>query len=374
MRGGTSKGLFFHERDLPSDPAVREAVILAAYGSPDPNRRQIDGIGGALSVTSKVAIIGASPSPDYDVVYNFGQVSIDRPVVDFKGNCGNMSSAVGPFAVDEGLVKAVEPVTRVRIHQKNTDKLIVAEVPVKDGKFAEEGDYAIDGVPGAGSRIMLRFVNPGGAVTGKLLPTGNRKDRFEIGGMGAVEVSCVDAANPFVFVRAESLGLMGTETEEFDRRAEIAAMLEAIRCQAAVRLGITASEEEAARRSQAVPKVAMVAAPKAYTALNGRTITAQQVDLVARMMSMGTLHRAYAVSGAVATAGAAMIPGTVVYDLVAGNARGRDLLSIGHPGGVIDVGAVIETQAADCIYKEAVLGRTARRLMEGHVLVPGRYF
>lgn len=374
MRGGTSKGLFFHERDLPADPAVRDQVILAAYGSPDPNRRQIDGIGGALSVTSKVAIISASPSPEYDVIYHFGQVSIDRPIVDFKGNCGNMSSAVGPFAVDEGLVPAVAPVTRVRIHQKNTDKLIVAEVPVKDGKFTEEGGYAIDGVPGTGSRIILRFVDPGGAVTGKLLPTGNRTDRFDVRGVGAVEVSCVDAANPFVFVRAESLGLNGTETDELDRRTEIASRLEAVRCQAAVRLGITATAEEATRRSQAVPKVAMVAPPKAYTASNGRAIKAHEVDLLARMMSMGTLHRAYAVSGAVATAGAAMIPGTVVYDLVAGNARGKNLLCIGHPGGAIDVGAVMENPSANCVYKEAVLGRTARRLMEGHVLVPERCF
>ena len=164
---------------------LRDRVILAAYGSPDPDRRQIDGVGGALSVTSKVAIISPSPSPDYDVVYNFGQVSIDRPIVDVKGNCGNMSSAVGPFAVDEGLVKAVEPVTRVRIHQKNTNKLIVAEVPVKDGKFNEAGDYAIDGVPGTGSRIILRFVNPAGAVTGKLFPTGNRRERFDIPGLGS---------------------------------------------------------------------------------------------------------------------------------------------------------------------------------------------
>lgn len=374
MRGGTSKGLFFHERDLPADPAARNRVILAAYGSPDINRRQIDGVGGALSVTSKVAIISASASPDYDVVYHFGQVSIDRPIVDFKGNCGNMSSAVGPFAVDEGLVQAVEPLTKVRIHQKNTNKLIVAEIPVKHGKFNEEGDYAIDGVPGTGSRIILRFVDPGGAVTGKLLPTGNRKDRFEVRGVGVVEVSCIDAANPFVFARAESLGLSGTETEDIERHPEIKSMLEAIRCQAAVRLGITSTEEDAARRSQAVPKVAMVAPSGTYTALNGRTVEAGEVDLLARMMSMGTLHRSYAVSGAVATAGAAIIPGTVVYDLVAGKSRAKDLLRIGHPGGVIDVGAVITTQSAVCVYKEAVLARTARRLMEGSVLVPERCF
>jgi len=374
MRGGTSKGLFFHEKDLPSDPRLRDQVILSAYGSPDPYKRQIDGVGGAFSVTSKVAIISPSPSPDFDVVYHFGQVSIDRPIVDVKGNCGNMSSAVGPFAVDEGLVKAVEPLTRVRIHQKNTNKLIVAEVPVIDGKFNEAGDYAIDGVPATGSRILLRFVDPAGAVTGKLFPTGNCKDRFEMPGLGAVEVSCIDAANPFVFVRAESLGLSGTETEALERRAEIKSMLETIRCRAAVSLGISASEEEATRRSQAVPKVAVVAAPSAYTALSGRTIESRDVDLLARMMSMGTLHRSYAVSGAVATAGAAMIPGTVVSDLIPETARGRDLLRIGHPGGVIDVGAVIECRAGRYIYREAVLGRTARRLMEGRVLVPARFF
>jgi hypothetical protein len=374
MRGGTSKGLFFHEKDLPAEPRLRDQVILAAYGSPDPNRRQIDGIGGALSVTSKVAIISPSPSPDYDVVYYFGQVSIDRPIVDVKGNCGNMSAAVGPFAVDEGLVKAVEPVTRVRIHQKNTNKLIVAEVPVKDGKFDEAGDYAIDGVPGTGSRILLRFVDPAGAVTGKLFLTGNRRDRFDIPGLGAVEVSCIDAANPFVFIRAESLGLTGRETEDLERRAEIKSMLEAVRCRAAVRLKISASEEEATRRSQAVPKVAIVSAPKAYTALSGRAVEVREVDLLARMMSMGTLHRSYAVSGAVATAGAAMIPGTVVNDLLPKNARSGDLLRIGHPGGVIDVGAVIESRAGEFIYREAVLGRTARRLMEGNVLVPEHCF
>lgn len=370
MRGGTSKGLFFHEKDLPSDPRLRDRAILAAYGSPDPYKRQIDGIGGGQSVTSKVAIISPSPSPDYDVVYQFGQVSIDRPIVDVKGNCGNMSAGVGPFAVDEGLVKAVEPITRVRIHQKNTNKLIVAEVPVQEGRFNETGDYAIDGVPGTGSRILLRFVDPAGAVTGKLFPTGHRKERFDLPGLGAVEVSCIDAANPFVFVRAEALGLAGTETEEIERRAEIKSMLEAIRCRAAVRLGISASEAEATRSSQAVPKVAVVAAPKAYTALNGRPVEARAVDLLARMMTMGTLHRSYAVSGAVATAGAAMIPGTVVSELLAENARGKDLLRIGHPGGAIDVGAVVECRAGEYIFREAVLGRTARRLMEGAVLVP----
>lgn len=374
MRGGTSKGLFFHENHLPSDPTVRDRVLLAAYGSPDPNRRQIDGMGGAVSTTSKVAIISPSESPDYDVVYNFGQVSIDRPIVDFKSNCGNISSAVGPFAVDEGLVKLTEPITRVRIHQKNTDKLIIAEVPVKDGRFDEEGDYAIDGVPGTGARITLRFADPGGALTGRLFPTGNQKDRFELPGIGNIDVTLIDAANPVVLVRAESIGLEGTEIEEIDSSDEIKTTLESIRCTAAVRIGLAESEAEATQRSQAVPKIAFVARSKPYTTTGGRSIGTAETDLTARIMSMGTLHRSFAVSGAVSTAGAAMIPGTVVHGLLEENARQKDLLRIGHPGGVIDVGAVIETDHDTFIYREAVLGRTARRLMEGKVLVPERYF
>ena len=196
MRGGTSKGLFFHDNHLPSDIDARNRVILAAFGSPDPNRRQIDGVGGGVSTTSKVAIISPSESPDYDVVYNFGQVSIDRPIVDWKGNCGNISSAVGPFAVDEGLVKAVAPVTRVRIHQLNTNKLITADVPVKNGRFDEQGDYAIAGVPGTHARVALGFADPGGALTGKLFPTGNRRDTIEMPDHGPIKITIVDAANP----------------------------------------------------------------------------------------------------------------------------------------------------------------------------------
>jgi 2-methylaconitate cis-trans-isomerase PrpF len=374
MRGGTSKGLFFHDNHLPADPAVRNRVILAAFGSPDANRRQIDGVGGGVSTTSKVAIISPSPSPDYDVVYNFGQVSIDRPIVDFKSNCGNISSAVGPFAVDEGLVKAVEPVTRVRIHQLNTNKLITAEVPVKDGRFDETGDYAIAGVPGTHSRITLRFADPGGAATGKLFPTGNRRDIVEIPDHGRLAITIIDAANPVVLVSAEDIGMTGVEIDEVDASAAITTTLETIRCKAAVLIGLAASEEEATQRSQAVPKVAFITAAKPYTTTGGDTIKAQDVDLLGRIMSMGTLHRSYAVSGGIATAGAAMIPDTVAYDLLKAEARQKDLLHIGHPGGIIDIGAVIDTDGDQCLYREAVVGRSARRLMEGYVLVPETYF
>jgi 2-methylaconitate cis-trans-isomerase PrpF len=370
MRGGTSKGLFFHDNHLPTDPKTRDRVILAAFGSPDPDKRQIDGVGGGVSTTSKVAIISPSDSPHYDVVYNFGQVSIDRPIVDYKSNCGNISSAVGPFAVDEGMVKAVEPITRVRIHQLNTNKLITAAVPVKNGRFDPTGDYAIAGVPGTHGRIALGFADPGGALTGKLFPTGNRSDIIEIPGTGAIRVTIIDAANPVVLVPAHAIGLTGIEIDEIDADAKIKECLEAIRCRAAVGIGLAASEAEATHRSQAVPKIAFVSPPQRYTTTGGEGVEAEDVDLVGRIMSMGTLHRSYAVSGAISTAGAAMVPGTVVSELLGEAFRGGDLLRIGHPGGIIDVGATLEMDGEACFYKQAVIGRTARRLMEGFVLVP----
>jgi 2-methylaconitate cis-trans-isomerase PrpF len=374
MRGGTSKGVFFHAADLPPDPSIRDAVILAAYGSPDPDRRQVDGVGGAVSTTSKVAIISPSESADYDVVYNFGQVSIDRPIVDFKGNCGNISSAVGPFAVDEGLVPATEPITRVRIHQKNTDKLIVAEVPVKNGRFDENGDYSISGVPGTGAKITLRFDDPGGALTAKLFPTGNTSDTIEVPDVGNVEVTIIDAANPVVLLQASAIGLSGIEIDEIDSDASVQKKLENIRCVVAVKIGLAETMEEATRRSQAVPKIAFITEAKSYQTLDGTTVEASEVDLVGRIMSMGTLHKSFAVSGAVSVAGAATVPGTVVNDLLRPDASGKALFKIGHPGGIIEVGAVMEVKDGAYHYREAVLGRTARRLMEGSVLVPEKYF
>jgi 2-methylaconitate cis-trans-isomerase PrpF len=373
MRGGTSKGLFFHANHLPADPRVRDAVLLTAYGSPDPNRRQIDGVGGGVSTTSKVAIISPSASPDYDVVYNFGQVSIDRPLVDFRNNCGNISSAVGPFAIDEGLIAATEPITRVRIHQINTDKLIVAEVPVKNGCFDEEGDYEIAGVPGSGAEITLRFSDPGGSLTGRLFPTEKVQDRLKVPGIGNIDLTIIDAANPVVLVRASSLDLEGTEIERVDTDETIKAQLESIRCMVAVKIGLAETLEAATQRSQTVPKIALVAAPKSYQTLGGKLVDAAEVDLVARIMSMGTLHKSFAVSGAVATAGAARIPGTVVHDLIPAQSRKKNTVKIGHPGGVIEMGAIVKEAKDGFNYQEAVLGRTARRLMEGYVLVPEKY-
>ena len=370
MRGGTSKALFFHENHLPKDPEQQQEVILSIYGSPDPYKRQIDGLGGGTSVTSKVAVISPSDHPDYDVVYHFGQVAIDRAMVDFKGNCGNISSAVGPFAVDAGLVKAVEPVTTVRIYQKNTDKLIIAHVPVKKGVFDHCGDFAISGVPGTHSKITLEFVDPAGSLTGKLFPTGSPVDIFDIPGHGRIPVTIIDAANPVVLVQAGSIGLAGTEIDVIDKNINIKTTLETIRCKAAVMIGLAADEKQASMESQAVPKMAFVSRSQSYISTGGTRINEDEIDLVARIMSMGTLHQSFAVSGAVAVAGAAMIPGTTAHQLVAPDVVKGRLVRIGHPSGVIDVGPVIDRKGTKPFYKSVFVFRTARRLMEGYVFVP----
>lgn len=374
MRGGTSKAVFFRENHLPKDPEMRDRVIMAAYGSPDPNRRQIDGMGGAVSTTSKVAIISPSKDPNYDVNYYFGQVAIDKPKIGYQGNCGNISSAVGPYAIDEGLVNVEEPITTVRIYQKNTKKLIIAEVPIRDGLYNEEGDYAIDGIPGTGGKVTLHFVNPGGSVTGRLLPTGNVTDAIEVPGIGKITISIIDAANPVVFVGAKDIGLKGTEISEIDGSAEIRQKLEAIRSRGAVMLGLASSPEEASEISQDVPKMAFVSEPQDYTAVTGRNISKDEVDIVGRIMSMGTLHKAYAVTGAICTAGAAKIEGTVLHELLSKGALETKEIRLGHPGGIILVGVEVDKEGNSFEYKEAVLGRTARRLMDGYVYVPEKYF
>jgi 2-methylaconitate cis-trans-isomerase PrpF len=374
MRGGTSKAVFFHKNHLPKDLEIRDRVIMAAYGSPDPNKRQIDGVGGANSLTSKVAIISPSKDPAYHVNYHFGQVSIDNPIIDHHSSCGNISSAVGPFAIDEGLVSVEEPITKVRIYQVNTKKLIIADVPVKNGLYNEEGDYAIDGVPGTGGKITLHFVDPGGSVSGKLLPTGNATDIIEVPGLGEIAISIVDAANPVIFVRARDLGLKGTEIHEIDARAEIRHKLEAIRSWGAVMLGLASIPEEASETSQALPMVAFVSEPQDYETATGKLLKQDEIDIVARIMFMGWLHKAYAVTGAICTAGAAKIEGTVVHEMLTEDAHATEEVRLGHPGGIISVGTTIEKTGDKYKYQEAVLGRTARRLMDGYVHVPEKYF
>jgi len=370
MRGGTSRGLFIMRSELPANPALRDKVILRLYGSPDV--RQIDGIGGADPLTSKLAIIGPPTRPDADVDYTFAQVSITERFVDYAGNCGNISSGVGPFAVDEGLVDAVEPFTRVRIHQTNTRSLIVAEVPVRHGKAAVTGDYHIDGVPGSGARIGLDFSDTAGAVTGKLLPTGQPVDRLDVPGVGSIDVTTVDAGNPCVFVRAADMGIHGTETPaEIDANRPLNERIERIRGTVAAQLGLVGSWEEAAQKSPYIPFFILVSPPAdSVDFTTGRIIRAEEVDFVARLLFMLKTHKAYAVTGTVCTGAAAKIPGTIVHQLARPESYGRSVTLIGHPAGVIDVEAAVEKGTEGLRLTRAVIGRTARRIMEGYIFVP----
>lgn len=367
MRGGTSKCLMFKENDLPPAGPERDRVLLAAFGSPDP--RQIDGLGGATSYTSKACIIAPSAREEVDVDYTFGQVNISLPMVDHGGNCGNCSSAVGPFAIDEGLVRVREGITRVRILNTNTQKLIVAEVPTHHGHAVYEGDYEIAGVPGTGARQRLWFYDPTGSMTGTLLPTSHVLDLFQVQER-SIAVSLVDAANPVVFVQAHDIGLKGTEAvAEIDNRPEILAVLEELRGKAAVRLGFVNEWQHAATITPAVPKIAIVASAQPYADLYGRRVTEQQIDFVARIMSMGRCHPAYALTGAIATGAAAAIPGTVVQRLI-DSAQARQLtVRIGHPSGIMEVEIEAEYSGKIPRIVRASASRTARRIADGMLYV-----
>jgi 2-methylaconitate cis-trans-isomerase PrpF len=355
MRGGTSRCLAFHERDLPPAGEARDRILLAALGSPDPYARQLDGLGGGISSLSKACIIGPSSHPDAQVDYTFAQVEVSRALVDYTGNCGNCSSAIGPFAIDERLVPYADPETAVRIHNTNTRKIIVARVPVVDGEAAVVGDFELPGVAGLGARIALDFLDPGGARTGRLLPTGRARDTI-----AGVEGSLVDATNPMVFVRAKDLGLTGTETPTaMDADKALVARLEAIRVAAAEVMGIPGSA--------ATPKIALVAPPTAFTALDGAAYEADRTDVVARCISMGNAHRAFALTAAMCLAVAARIDGTVVSEC-AGNRSGD--LRLGHPSGVLPIAAAVGRRDGQAWAERVTVYRTARRLMEGYVRVP----
>ncbi len=373
MRGGTSRALFFHAADLPSDPRERDRILLAALGSPDPYGRQLDGLGGGISSLSKAVIIGPPSHPKADVDYTFAQVDVREALVDYKGNCGNCTGAVGPFAIDERLVPAVEPVTTVRLYNTNTKKLVVARVPVAGGEAAVEGNFELQGVPGSGARIALDFLDPAGAVTGKLLPTGRPRDTLDVPGFGAIEASLVDATNPMVFVRAKDLGLLGTESPEaVDRDVALTNRLEAIRVAGAAVMKIPGST--------AIPKVAFVAPSASYRTLDGREMVARDVDLVARVISMGRCHRAFALTAAMCLAVAARLDGTVVSECASpgrslsprgGEGQGEGDLRLGHPSGVLPIAALVERDAGGApVARQLTVYRTARRLMEGFVRVP----
>jgi len=363
--------VFIRPEELPADPALRDRVVLKIFGGGDPFGRQIDGLGGATSTTNKFAMIGPATVPDADVDYTFGQVNITEPMIDYGGNCGNISSAVGPYAIDEGLVRGTDPLTIVRIWQTNTRKRIIAHVPTSGGLHQVEGDYAIDGVPGGAGMITLEFLDPGGSMTGRLLPTGNAVDALDVPGIGSVTVSLVDAANPVVFVQPHALGLLGTELPDYvDADSRLLQRIEAIRAHGAVRMGLVTTPEEATKRSPGVPKIAFVSAPTPYTSTSGRAVDPGQIDLVGRIMSMGRLHRSYALTGAICTAVAALVEGTLVHAASRRGGGSDRTIRIGHPAGIIETGAKVVRRDNQWIVEKVVTRRTARRLMEGVTLVP----
>jgi 2-methylaconitate cis-trans-isomerase PrpF len=372
-RGGTSRAVFFKEEDLASyEVPTRDLIILAALGSPDPYGRQVDGLGGGISSLSKVGIIGRGSESDPTVRFTFGQVDVERPFVDYLGTCGNMSAAVGPFAIDAGWVPAIEPVTPVRVLSTNTGKHYVGYVPVRDGQAETEGDYSIDGVPGPGARIALEFLDPGGSTGGRVLPTGHTTETLVLESGRRVTVSLVDAAAPMVFVLAEELGASATELPpDLDANHALQQLLEDIRAQAAVQLGMAESVMQARETVKAIPKIAMVAAPTAYRTTRDTSIAADQVDLVSRMISMGKTHRTFAGTSSVCLAVAAMIPGTVVH-AVARRAL-LDRVRIGHPAGIMDVGAKVNPEGDDWRVESVTTQRTARRIMDGYIYVPQSY-
>jgi 2-methylaconitate cis-trans-isomerase PrpF len=374
VRGGTSKAIFLLRNDLPKDEKLRDKVIRRIFGAPDP--REIDGLGGADPLTSKVAIIGPPSRKDCDVDYLFGQVSLLEPMIDYKSNCGNISSAVGPFAIDEGFLDPVEPITKVRIHQVNTQRVIVAEVPVRGNKAEVEGSYAIDGCPGTGAKITLDWSDSAGAITGKLLPTGNLKDVLSVEGEGDLEVSLVDAAIPVVFIRAESLGLKGSETpQEIDGNKKLLDRIEKIRSVAAEKLGLCEDWREATKVVPYTPFFAICASPLNYKDwTTGKEVNKDSADLVVRLLFMQQMHKTYPVTGTVCTVAAAMIPGTIPNQMARPGIRERGKVRIGHPAGIIAPEGRVDIKNGTYELKRATTERTARCLMKGYAFIPKGVF
>lgn len=366
MRGGTSKGIFIRDEDLPKDQAERDAIILKVFGSPD--KRQIDGLGGADPLTSKLAVISKSKHPDADIDYLFGQVSYTAAMIDYSGNCGNISAGVGPYAVDEGLVPVVEPVTTVRIMNTNTNKILIEKVQIENGKAKVKGDYAIAGVPGTGAEIVVDFSGTAGSATGKLLPTGNVVDTIEVDGLGTIEASLVDAANPVVFVRAKDLGCTGIETPaQIDENKKLLAQLEEIRAKGAVMMGLCKDWKEAVKTIPAFPMVAFVSPAQEYNDFTtGKKIGENDTDFVSRLLFMQVTHKTYAGTATTCTGAAARIEGTVVNEAMLAKGRGKNLaVRIGHPAGVIDLNVEAEKRDGAWTLTRAEVNRTARRIMEG---------
>jgi len=363
LRGGTSKGLFFLRSDLPLEEKEVESALLRLMGSPD--KKQIDGLGGAVSTASKVAILAPSDRPDADVLYTFAQVSVDKPFVSWAGNCGNISSAVGPFAIESGLVKAADGVTTVRIYNVNTGKVIAADVQTPGGSVQYDGDCVIPGVPGSAAPVRLSFLDPAGSAGQGLLPTGNARDTLDVGGVGRIEVSIVDATNPLCFVRAADVGMTGRELpSDIDKNGELLTALERIRGACALRMNLISDISLSASVSPGIPKMTVVSPPQDYTTPDGGNVSGRDIDVTVRMMSMQKAHPTCAMTGAMCIVTAAALSGSVVYDLRRPGADFRDF-RIGHPAGVISAGVETREEGGKTRILSVSGIRTARLMMSG---------
>jgi len=369
MRGGTSNAIVFNARDLPRERARWDGNLLAASGSPDPYERRLDGMGGGISSLSKVCVVGPSSRADADIDYTFAQVSVKEAKVDYSGNCGNMSSAMGPYAIDEGLVRASGKDALVRIHNTNTRKIIWARFPLDDGLAAVDGELAIPGVAGTGAPVRLEFREPGGATTGKLLPTGRVRDELHVPGYGTFTVSLVDAANAACFVRAEELGLTGTEMPEaLDTNTAVLEKLAAIRLAASVAMGIAATTEEA-KAKKLVPFIGFVSNPQNASTLTAEAIAADAVDLTGRMISAGQPHRALPLTGSLCMAVAARLEGSVVHAVTRRSEDTAAPIRIAMPSGILTVAATIARKNGEWSAEQGAFYRTQRRMFEGQVCV-----
>jgi 2-methylaconitate cis-trans-isomerase PrpF len=369
IRGGTSNAVVFRQEHLPADRSQWDELFMAAIGSPDPYGRQLDGMGGGLSSLSKVCVVGKSSRPDIDVDYTFAQILVKEAKVDYTTMCGNMSSAIGPFAVDEGMVPAADGEALVRIHSTNTGKTVHARFPVRDGEAVVDGDLEIPGVAGTGAPVKLEFRNPGGATTGKLLPTGNFVDELDVPGVGRIRASMIDAANACVFVNASDIGLKGNEMPDaLEQDTAMMQKLAAIRLAASVAMGI-APTLEAAKKKPSVPFIGFVSPPQDSPSLAANAITADGCDFTARMLSNGQPHRALPLTCTVCLAIAARIEGSVVHGVT--RATGRDDIRIAMPSGVLTVSAHVRQLEGQWHAEQGAVYRTQRRMFEGNVLVRG---
>ena len=369
MRGGTSNAIVFNTNELPRDRTLWDDIFLAAIGSPDPYGRQLDGMGGGISSLSKVCIVGPSTRTDADIDYTFAQVSVKESKVDYSGNCGNMSSAMGPYAVDEGLVKVSGKDALVRVHNTNTRKIIWSRFGLDEGLAAVDGDLVIPGVSGTGAPVRLEFREPGGATTGKLLPTGRVADVLEVPGHGKFNVSMVDAANACCFVRADELGIRGTEMpEDLDANTALLDRLQAIRLAASEAMGIAANPEEA-RAKRVVPFIGFVSGPQDASTLTGEKIEAGSVDLTGRVISNGQPHRALPLTASLCMAVAARLEGSVVNAVTRKSNDPEAAIRIAMPSGVLTVAATVRQNGAEWFAEQGAFYRTQRRLFEGYVYV-----